>query len=271
MAGVHAHLGLHQIGANAQPGPHRKTILEIAVSALSLVTNLMKTTSQDPLSDPLSILKNLNQTAVPQIQCSQARLLVGHSCRFLRQQSLICLLYLVAHLANSGLWVAAYQSLETLTPQSLVKLSLLDFFLSWKCYQSQHSGDSTNCFYYLDTETIRKLTGDPDHDNPLVQKCLGFDAQPINHAPIIFLVTFTQNTYFLALFDFSEKKALILGRLAPQQLDSVTAHAEWESWDGPVLWMRIGNAFHWLPSGIQAVRPAVVYEANWISVHFCFQ
>lgn len=178
--------------------------------------------------------------------------------------------YLATHLANSVLWVAAYQSLETLKPGSLVKLSVLDFFLSWKSYQSQHSGDSAYGFYYLNTETIQKLSGNPDHDNPLVKKCLGFDTQPINHAPVIFLVTFRQNTYFLALFDFSEKKALILGRHALQQLDSVTAHAEWESWNGPVLWKRIGRAFNWLPSWIQPVRPTVVYEANWIPVHFAF-
>lgn len=101
-----------------------------------------------------------------------------------------------------------------------------------------------------------------------MQKCLGFDAQHINHAPVIFLVTFGQNTYFLALFDFSEKKALILGRQGLRTLDIVAVHAEWESLDGPTLWNRIGGAFSWLTSEMREAQPmVVVYEANWISVY----
>jgi hypothetical protein len=195
--------------------------------------------------------------------------LVGHytycSCT---RPSLIY--YVAIHLVNSILWIAAYQNLESLKPGGFIKLAVLNFFLSWKSHQSQHSGNSANCFYYLNTETIEKLTGHPDHDNALVQKCLGFDAQHINHAPVIFLVTFGQNTYFLALFDFSEKKALILGRQGLRTLDIVAVHAEWDSLDGPTLWNRIGGAFSWLTSEMREAQPmVVVYEANWISVYLC--
>jgi hypothetical protein len=173
------------------------------------------------------------------------------------------------HLANSVLWINAYHDLEALKPGCLVTLAVLDFFLSLESHQSQHhSGNSANCFYYLRTETVQKLTGDPDHDNTLVQQCLGFDSQPINDAPVIFLVSFTQNTYFLALFDFSEGKALILGRYGPKRLDLISVHAEWESWNGPTLWKRIGRAFNWLTSEIGEAQPmVVVYEANWIPVY----
>jgi hypothetical protein len=174
------------------------------------------------------------------------------------------------HLANSVVWIDAFHDLEALKPGGLVTLAVLDFFLSWESHQSQHSGNSANCFYYLHTETVQKLTGDPNHDNALVKKCLGFETWPINNAPVIFLVTFRQNTYFLALFDFSEKKALILGRYGLETLDFISAHAEWESWDGPTHWKRIGRAFNWLTSEMTKVQPlVVVYEANWIPVYLC--
>jgi hypothetical protein len=173
--------------------------------------------------------------------------------------------YPATHLANSVLWIAAYQNLETLKPGGFITLAILDFFLSWKSYQSQHSGNSAGCFYYLNTETIQKLNGDPDQDNTLVQKCLDINTQSVCHAPVIFLVTFGQNTYFLVLFDFSEKKALILGRYRFQTLDVVSVHAEWQSWDGPTLWKRIGRAFNWLTAEMNDARStAVIYKAKWI-------
>jgi hypothetical protein len=173
------------------------------------------------------------------------------------------------HLANSELWIAAYHDLEALKPGGIVSLAVLDFFLSWESHQSQHCGNSASCFYYLQSQTIQKLSGDWDHDHSLVKNCLGFsdDLQPIHYAPIMFLVTLTQNTYFLVLFDFSEKKVLILGRHSRERLDFITSCAEWKSWHGPSLWNRIGRAFNWLTSEMIEGQPEVViYEANWIPV-----
>jgi hypothetical protein len=174
--------------------------------------------------------------------------------------------FLAIHLANSTLWVDAYKDLQTLKPGDSITLSVLDFFLSWESYQSQHSDDSAS-FYYINTETIKNLTGDPSHDHALVQKCLDLTTQPINHVPVIFLVSFEKRTYFLALFDFSENKVLILGCLGSPTLEPVASHAEWESWDGPILWERIVNAFTWQASKMKkAGHRAVVYEANWIPI-----
>lgn len=173
------------------------------------------------------------------------------------------------HLANSVLWIAAYHGLEAVKPGDIVTLAVLDFFLSWESHQSQHCGNSASCFYYLHSETIQKLSGDSDHDHSLVKKCLGFNNQHINYAPVMFLVTWTPNTYFLVLFDFWEKKALILGRYswAQERLDFISSHAEWMSWRGPTLWNRIGRAFNWLTSEMIEEQPEVViYEANWIPV-----
>jgi hypothetical protein len=125
------------------------------------------------------------------------------------------------------------------------------FFLSWKSYYSQHGDDSANIFYYLNTETIHNLNGDTEHDNMLLKKCLDCNNLPVNPAPVIFLVTSRQNTYFLAVFDFSVKKALILGHYVLRMVDTVTVHAEWESWDGLMLWERIGKSFTWLACEIQ--------------------
>ena len=172
------------------------------------------------------------------------------------------------HLVNSVLWINAYHGLEALKPGELITLAVLDFFLSFESYQSQPSGDSDTCFYYLHTDTIQKLTGDPDHDKTLVKKCLDFDTLPINNAPVIFLVSFRPNTYFLALFDFEEGKVLILGRYRSGRLDPISIHAEWVSWNGSALWKRIGMAFNWLTSEIEeAQHMPVVYEANWILVY----
>jgi hypothetical protein len=175
------------------------------------------------------------------------------------------------HLANSVLWIDAYHNLETLKPGRLITLAVLDFFLSWESHQSQHSGNSANCFYYLHAEIVQKLTGDPDHDNTLVQKCLGFYTHPINNAPVLFLVTFRQNTYFLVLFDFSQSKALILGRYRVEKSDFISIHAEWESWNGPTLWKTICRAFNWLTSEMGETQHVVVYEANWIPVYLCIK
>lgn len=171
------------------------------------------------------------------------------------------------HLANSDLWVAAYHGLEVVKPGDIVTPAVLDFFLSWESHQSQHCGNSASCFYYLHSETVQKLSGDVDHDHSLVLKCLGFNIPHINYAPVMFLVTLTQNTYFLVLFDFWEKKALILGRYSQKRLDFISSHAEWTSWYGPTLWNRIGRAFNWLTSEMIEGQPEVViYEANWIPV-----
>jgi hypothetical protein len=180
--------------------------------------------------------------------------------------------YLAMHIANSVLWIDAYHDLESLKPGGLITLAVLDFFLSWESHQSQHSGNSANHFYYLPTETVQKLTGDLNHDNILVRKCLGFESQPISDAPVIFLVTFTPNTYFLALFHFSKERCFILGKYRLQTLDVISVHAEWESWSGPTLWKRIGRAFNWLTSeGAEAQSMVVIYEASWIPVYSCIQ
>ena len=176
------------------------------------------------------------------------------------------------HLANSAFWIDAYHDLEALKPGGLVTLAVLNFFLSWESHQSQLSGKPANRFYYLPTETVRKLTGDLTHDNMLVQKCLGFDTQPIPNGPIIFLVAFAPKTYFLVLFDFSEKRCFILGRARLQTLDVISVHAEWESWSGPTLWKRIGSAFYWIISEMTEDKSmVVVYELNWIPVYSCIQ
>jgi hypothetical protein len=157
--------------------------------------------------------------------------------------------------------MAAYQSLETLKPESLIKMQALDFFLSWQSHQNQ---DSTNFFYHLNVETVQKLTGDFNHDNTLVKNCLDSNTQQIKNAPVTFLIRLGQNAYYLALFDFAENKILILGRHGPVTMDIVIVHLEWEAWDGPTLWKKIGQAFNWMDE----TRPMpVVYEANWIPVY----
>jgi hypothetical protein len=157
--------------------------------------------------------------------------------------------------------MAAYQHLETLSPERLIKPQVLDFFLSWQSHQSQHSA---NFFYHLNVETVQKLTGDSNHDNTLVKNCFDSNAQRIKHALVTFLITLGIDAYYLAIFDFAENKILILGRHGPVTMDIVTVHLEWEAWDGPTLWKRIGQAFDWIE---ETLPMPVIYEANWIPVH----
>jgi hypothetical protein len=176
------------------------------------------------------------------------------------------------HLANSNLWTAAYHDLEALTPGRVITLAILDFFLSWESHQSQRHVNSVNSFYYLCTKTLKELNGDLDHDKSLLEKILGPRKQPIDCAPVIFLVSQGQNTYFLTLFDFSEKKTLVLGRYSHGQMDFGSAHAGWETWNGPTLWRRIGKAFDWLKSDMTEGQPMVdVYDENWIIVCHCIK
>lgn len=143
--------------------------------------------------------------------------------------------------------------------------------MSWESHQSQRLDNPVNGFHYINSETVQNLTGDPNHNKSLLEKCLGSGNQPINYAPVIFLVPFGQNTYFLALFDFSEGKALVLGRHGPGGPDFISVHAEWESWNGPVLWKRISGAFNWHNEKTEERPIVVVYEENWIPVRLCIR
>jgi hypothetical protein len=159
--------------------------------------------------------------------------------------------------------VAAYRSLETLKPESLINLHALDSFLSWQSHQSQHS---TNFFYHLNVEIIKELDGDTNLNNTLLKNFLDSNTQRIKHAPVTFLISLGQDAYYLVLFDFAENKGLILRRRrhGPVTMDIVTTYLEWEAWEGPTLWKRIGEAFDWMDD----TRPMpAIYEANWIPVY----
>jgi hypothetical protein len=144
---------------------------------------------------------------------------------------------------------------------------LLDFFLSWESHQSQVLGKGVNSFYYLHSEMVKGLTGELDQDKSLLKKGLGLSNPIIDCAPVLFLVNFEPNTYFLVMFDFSEKKALILGRYTLRRIHFTFPYAEWRSWNGPLLWKRIGRAFNWLSAEMIEGEPkAMIYETNWIPV-----
>ena len=177
---------------------------------------------------------------------------------------------LAAHLANPKHWVPAYQNVETLKPEKLISVAVLDFFLSCKSHRSQNSIDSSQKFYYIDQNTLCQLTGDPEEDQTLLRNLLAITTGKIALAPIIFLITSGHNTYFLAMFDFLQVKALILGRHGLARSDLRTGYAEWESWNGHMLWQKFYNALIW-PGSEELGKEPTAYETDMIPVFkFCF-
>jgi hypothetical protein len=117
-------------------------------------------------------------------------------------------------------------------------------------------------FYYLPQDTIRKLTGESQKDETLLRQSLGITAENIIPAPFLLLTTQSTNIYFLVMFDFCQEKVLILGRRGLCAADFNKSYAEWESWNGDVLWRKISNALSW--PGLE--REPNVYETDLIPV-----
>lgn len=176
------------------------------------------------------------------------------------------MLGLASHLVNPKHWVPAYQQVETLKPENLICAAVLDFFLSCESHRSRISIGSAQQFYYLDQNTLGKMTGDSKEDQSLLRNLLAITTGKIPPAPFLILITSGPNTYFLAMFDFLQVKALILGRRGLVGSDFNRAYAEWGSWNGPVLWKKIYNALIWPRS--EELEP-IAYETDLIPVFQC--
>lgn len=172
---------------------------------------------------------------------------------------------LAIHLANPKHWVPAYEEVKNIQPENLISVAVLDFFLSCESHRSRTSIGSAQCFYYVDQNTVEKMTGDSEEDQSLLRNCLAIKTGEIPPAPILILITTGHNTYFLAMFDFLQAKALILGRRGLAGSDFTKAYAEWGSWNGRMLWQQIYNALIW-PASEEIEREPIAYETDLIPV-----
>lgn len=172
---------------------------------------------------------------------------------------------LAPHLANPKHWVPAYDQVKGIKPGNIISDAVLDFFLSCESHRSQSSIGSAQRFYYLDQNTLKKMTGDSKEDQTLLRNLLAITTGKIPLAPFLILITTGHNTYFMAMFDFIQEKALILGRRGVAGSDFNKAYAEWGSWNGRTLWRKIHNALIWPESEELEVEP-IAYETDLISV-----
>jgi hypothetical protein len=121
-------------------------------------------------------------------------------------------------------------------------VAVLDFFLSLESHQSQLSDDFTKRFYYLSQDTIRNLTQELESEQPWQQSLTIIDEMTAS-CPFLFLVKprSATTTYFLVMFDFHQKIALILGQHGLSGPDFHKTLGEWGSWNGRPLWLKIYN------------------------------
>jgi len=171
--------------------------------------------------------------------------------------------HLAPHLANPKHWVPAYRQVKDIKPGNIISIAVLDFFLSCESHRSRFSLCSAQSFYYIDQNTLGKLTGDFKEDHTLLRNFLAITTEEILLAPFLILITTGHNTYFLAMFDFLQDRALILGRRGPSDFNK--EFAEWGSWNGPTLWQKIHNALNLHGSEEMEVDP-ISYETDLIPV-----
>jgi hypothetical protein len=172
---------------------------------------------------------------------------------------------LAPHLANPKHWVPAYDQAKGIKPGNVISVVVLDFFLSLESHRSRFSKGSAQQFYYLDKNTVGQMTGDSEKDQILLRNLFAITTGKIPLAPFLILITTGLTTYFLAMFDFLQAKALILGRHGLAGSDFNKAYAEWGSWNGYTLWQNIYNALVWPGSDEMEVEP-IAYETDLIPV-----
>jgi hypothetical protein len=173
------------------------------------------------------------------------------------------------HLANTKHWVPAYQQVRDIKPGNIISIAVLDFFLSYESHRSRFPQSSAQWFYYLDRNTVEKLTGDSKEDHTLLRSFLAITTEKILLAPFLILISTGSSTYFLTMFDFLQDKALILGRRGLSGPNFNKAYAEWESWNGRTLWQKIRNALILRGLEEMEVEP-ISYETDLIPVRNIF-
>jgi hypothetical protein len=154
---------------------------------------------------------------------------------------------------------------QTLKPGNVINVAVLDFFLSWESHHSRTSSDSSRWFYYLSRDVVRKLTGNFEDDRTLLRQWLVITTDHIIFAPFLFLVEHGPTAYFLVMFDFVHGKGVVFGRRGRSGADFSKAFAEWNSWNGHMLWNRIYNALI-SPETEEMEREPAIYESDLILV-----
>lgn len=140
-----------------------------------------------------------------------------------------------------------------------IHLPLLDFFLACEYQRSRLSAGGNSKFYYVDRDAVKGVRGTGGDGGYALRVALGGNPDdPVPDAPVLLLIEQGAG-YFLVIFGFHARKALILGRSGNAYL----GHPEWESWNGLALWKNIGLGFGW--ARCCEDKPQV-YERDWIPV-----
>lgn len=153
----------------------------------------------------------------------------------------------------------AYEALETVRLGRLIHLPLLDFFLACEYQRSKSLPNGDPKYYYINHKALKDIRDKDEADGYTLKMALGQKPEnPVSAAPVLLLIE-EEVGYFLVVFGFHARKALILGRSGGLNL----ATPEWKSWNGPTLWQKIGQAFGWAR---YCEHEPKLYEMNWILV-----
>jgi hypothetical protein len=160
-------------------------------------------------------------------------------------------------LGSPEYWAASYQKITSLKPGSIIHFTLLDFFFisEWQ----KRSNQSNPAIYYVDKLLLNQILDKKIDQQDLKERLMLSFCSFIPQAPICLMIE-RDGGYFMVLFDFAKKKALISGR---KNRFMHPVHAEWESWNGPLLWRNTCMAFGWEKD---AENVPTVYEIDWAGV-----
>jgi hypothetical protein len=179
------------------------------------------------------------------------------------QSSSLTMKHKAYRLVNPTHWSPAYKELGSVSPSPdrLIGINLLDFFLICESHRSWYPGEFATPFYYVDLRTFKRLMGSEGSDDRLLKDCFAIKTPNIPMAIVLLLIPLPVTGYFLVMFDFKERNVLILGRRLEHGYGHNIVGAEWHSWGGPDCWRSTGRAFGWDDTH----RLPETYEVDWIA------
>jgi hypothetical protein len=156
-------------------------------------------------------------------------------------------------------WDSVPQELNTLGPKQWLGGALMDYVLLRHWLKIHHAAN----VYFIDFITIRHFcdrTEPTEMEFHHSRRRLLIPEGPIDLKPVL-LPVLEVNHYFLVIFDYSSKRAHILGRNIGRVGPSSEIH--WESWNGPKLWNMVAKLFGWMVTSSQSV---IKSGFDWLQV-----
>lgn len=138
------------------------------------------------------------------------------------------------YLASSTLvWGKAITNLPTLRPNVWIGAAVLDVFLSHRMANRPPPHRTT----YIPMSWVLKPDRPEEAEKTEFSKIM--DIRSIRAGAIIF-IALQHEHYFLVLFDYPGRRFITYGRKFNIEVEPVCRDRDWEVWNGPELWNRVG-------------------------------